>query len=161
MKTRLNNAIMVMARIFSQIFLLVFIGVAVVGRHFFTIVFGESFNKMQLPMLLLIPGIFSLSVAALLSAHFAGKGKVKINLYAAIIGLVVMVTGDFIFVPRYGIIAAAIISTVSYITNTAFVMWYFYRDHSIHFSDFFRWRKSDYNWFFSMLKPVKPVDEQT
>ncbi len=118
-EARMNNAIMVMARIFSQIFLLAFFGIIIFGGHFFTIVFGESFNKMQLPMLLLIPGIFSLSVVALLSAYFSGKGKVKINLYAAIIGLIVMVTGDFIFVPRYGIIAAAIISSLSYIANTA------------------------------------------
>ena len=159
-ENKLNNAIMVMARIFSQLFLLVFVGVAIFGKHFFTIVFGESFNKMQLPMLILIPGIFSLSVVALLSAYFSGKGKIKINLYAAITGLVVMVTGDFIFVPHYGIIAAAIISTVSYMSNTAFVMWHYYRNNPLHFSEFLKWKKSDYDWFFSILKPIKPANEQ-
>jgi O-antigen/teichoic acid export membrane protein len=148
----LNNAIMTMARIFSQLFLLLFIGIAVIGRQFFTAIFGESFNKMQLPMLILIPGIFSLSVLTLLSAYFAGKGKVKINLYSALIGLIVMVTGDLIFVPRYGILAAAVVSTVSYVANTGYAMWHFHRDYSIHWLEFFKWRKTDYNWLLSLLK---------
>jgi len=111
---------------------------------------------MQLPMLILIPGIFSLSLLALLSAYFAGKGKIKVNLYAAIIGLIVMVTGDFIFVPRYGILAAAVVSTVSYMTNTGFSMWHFHREYSIHWIEFFKWKKTDYNWLLSLLK-LNPV----
>jgi len=135
---------------------LVFIGVALFGKQFFTGVFGESFNKMQLPMLILIPGIFSLSLLALLSAYFAGKGKIKVNLYAAIIGLIVMITGDFIFVPRYGILGAAIVSTVSYMVNTGFSMWHFHREYSIHWIEFFKWKKTDYNWLLSLLK-LNPV----
>lgn len=148
----LNRAITTITRIFSQLYLAVFIAVAIIGKQFFTIVFGESFNKMQWPMLILIPGIFFLSVLALLMAYFAGKGRIKVNLYAAIIGLVVMVTGDLLFVPRYGIIGAAAVSTVSYMANTGFCMWQYYRDNAIPWKEFFSWRKSDYNWLFSMLK---------
>jgi O-antigen/teichoic acid export membrane protein len=148
----LSNTIMTIARLFSQLFLLIFIVVAVAGTQLFTAVFGESFNKMQLPMLILIPGIFSLSILALLSAHFAGKGKIKINLYGAIIGLVVMISGDFIFVPHYGIIAAAAISTLSYMANVGYSMWHFYKGYSIHWLEFFKWKKTDYSTLFSMLK---------
>ena len=148
----LNNAILTIARLFSQLFLLVFIIVALFGQQFFTAIFGESFNKMQLPMLIIIPGIFSLSVLVLLSAYFAGKGRVKTNLYAAIIGLVVMITGDFILVPRYGIIAAAAVSTASYMANVGYSMWHFHKYYSIHWSEFFKWKKSDYYLLTSLLK---------
>ncbi len=148
----LNNAILTIARLFSQLFILIFIVVAVFGRQLFTIIFGESFNKMQLPMLIIIPGIFSLSVLVLLSAYFAGKGNVKINLYAAIIGLIIMITGDFIFVPRYGIIAAAAVSTASYTANVGYSMWHFHKKYSIHWSEFFKWKKSDYHLLSSLLK---------
>jgi O-antigen/teichoic acid export membrane protein len=148
----LNKAIITIARMLSQLFLLLFIIVAIIGKQIFTLVFGETFNKMQLPMLILIPGIFSLSLLALLSAYFGGKGKIKINLYAAIIGLIVMITGDFIFVPRYGIIAAAAISTLSYMANTGYSMWHFHKDFSIKWFEFFRWKKEDYNWLFSFFK---------
>jgi O-antigen/teichoic acid export membrane protein len=148
----LNKAIITIARIFSQLFLLMFAVVAIAGKEIFTLVFGETFNKMQLPMLILIPGIFSLSLLALLSAYFGGKGKIKINLYAAIVGLIVMITGDFIFVPRYGIIAAAAISTLSYMANVGYSMWQFHKDFKIKWFEFFRWEKEDYNWLFSFFK---------
>ena len=148
----LSNAIMTIARLLSQLFLVIFIMVALIGGKFFTAVFGASFNEMQIPMLILIPGIFCLSVLALLSAYFAGKGKIRINLYAAIIGLIVMVTGDLIFVPRYGIIAAAAVSTISYAANLGYTMWHYYKDYSIHWIEFFKWKKTDYNALLSMLK---------
>ena len=148
----LSDAIITMARLFSQLYLLLFILIALFGDKFFILLFGETFNKMQLPMLIIIPGIFSLSVLSLLSAHFAGKGKVSINLYGAVIGLAVMVAGDLIFVPRYGIIAAAAVSTASYMANAGFSMWNFYRDYSIHWIEFIKWKKTDYNSLLSLLK---------
>ena len=68
-----------------------------------------------------------------------------------------MVTGDLTFVPRYGIIAAAAVSTVSYAANVVYSMWNFYKDYSIHWIEFFKWEKADYNWLFSILKFNKPV----
>src|SRR6478735_2827501 len=148
----LNKAIITIARIFSQLFLLAFIVVAVAGKQVFTLVFGESFNKMQLPMLILIPGMLALSMLALLSAYFGGKGKIKVNLYAAVIGLIVMITGDLIFVPQYGIIAAAAVSTVSYIANTGYSMWQFNKEYAVRWIEFFKWKKEDYNWLLSYFK---------
>jgi O-antigen/teichoic acid export membrane protein len=149
---RMNNVIMIIARILSQVFFVAFIITAILGKQIFILLFGESFNKMQLPMLIIIPGIFSLSVVALLSAYFSGKGKIKINLYGAIIGLSVMIIGDFIFVPRYGIVAAAVISTLSYTANFCYSLYHFYLDHSIHWVEFVRWRKDDYNWLIALIK---------
>jgi O-antigen/teichoic acid export membrane protein len=150
--TSISNAIMIIARMFSQLFLLMFIVVALIGSEIFTLVFGSSFNEMEIPMLILIPGIFSLSILVLLSAYFAGKGQVKINLYAAVVGLIIMIAGDFILVPRYGIIAAAAVSTASYMANVGYSMWHFHKNYSIHWSEFFKWKKTDYNTLFSLLK---------
>lgn len=149
---RISNIIMVIARMFSQLFLIGFIVTVFFGDRIFTIVFGESFDKMQLPMLILIPGIFSLSVLTLLSAYFSGKGKIKVNLQGAIIGLIIMITGDFIFVPRYGIIAAAAVSTLSYAANFAYAMFQFYKDRSISWIEFLGWRKNDYSWLVTLVK---------
>jgi O-antigen/teichoic acid export membrane protein len=69
-RERLSNSITIMARIFSQLFLLVFIAIAFLGHYIFMYVLRRNFYKMQLPMLIIIPGIFSLSVLTLLSAFF-------------------------------------------------------------------------------------------
>jgi O-antigen/teichoic acid export membrane protein len=151
-RERLSNAITLIARMFSQLFLFVLIAVAVLGNYIFIFVFGTTFDKMELPMLIIIPGMFSLSVLALLSAFFSGVGKLKINVRGAIIALVVMIVGDLLFVPHFGIVAAAIVSTLSYTVNLAYSLYFFNKDHDIHIIDFFRWRKEDYSWLKTLLK---------
>ncbi|MEP6467208.1 MAG: polysaccharide biosynthesis C-terminal domain-containing protein, partial [Parafilimonas sp.] len=151
-RMKINNAIIVMARLFSQFYLVVFIVVALMGNWLFTTIFGESFNKMQLPMLLIIPGIFALSVSALLSAYFSGKGKIKLNLYSAFIAMVIMLAGDYFFVLPYGIIAAAIVSTLSYLIDLAYLLFHFYKDYSISWTEFIKWKKNDYKVLFTLLK---------
>jgi len=150
-RQRLSNSIMLIARLFSQLFLGVFIVVLLIGHYLFIYVFGASFNKMQLPMLIILPGIFSLSVLALLSAYFSGVGKLQVNVRGAILALVVMVVGDFLFVPRFGIVAAALVSTISYVVNLGYSLLVFNKDHDIHVIDFFRWRKQDYYWLRTLM----------
>lgn len=154
-RRRLNSIIMILARLFSQLFLLLFIAVLFLGKIFFIKIFGETFNAMQLPMLILIPGIFCLSVLVLLSAYFSGKGKIKVNMQGAILALIVMVAGAWIFVPRYGIIAAAAVSTLSYAVNLAYSLFIFYKDYQVDFFEFFKWRKDDYSWIKSLLTKLK------
>jgi len=151
-KSALNNTILVMARLLSQFYLIVFVLVAVVGNWIFVTVFGESFDKMQAPMLVMMPGIFALSVLSLLSAFFSGKGKVSVNVRGAILGLICMVVGDYLLVPRYGIIAAAAVSTLSYSVNLGYSLLQFYHDHSVRWVEFIKWKKGDYNWLFHILK---------
>jgi len=154
-RQRLNNIIMVIARLFSQLFLLLFIAVLILGRIFFIKIFGETFNAMQIPMLIIIPGIFSLSVLVLLSAYFSGKGKVKVNVQGAILALIVMITGAWIFVTKYGIIAAAAVSTVSYTVNMGYALFVFYKDYQVNLVEFFKWRKEDYYWIKNLLVKEK------
>jgi O-antigen/teichoic acid export membrane protein len=151
-RDRLSNSITLIARLFSQLFLLVFIGVALLGHYIFIYIFGPTFNKMQVPMLIIIPGMFSLSVLALLSAFFSGVGKLKINVNGAILALVAMIVGDFLFVPHFGIVAAAIVSSISYTVNLAYSLYFFNKDHDIRITDFFRWRKEDYAWLKMLVK---------
>jgi O-antigen/teichoic acid export membrane protein len=156
-RMRINNAIIVIARLFSQIFLVAFIVVILFGDWFFIKIFGESFNKMKVPMLVIIPGIFALSVSSLLSAYFSGTGKIKLNIYAGVLGLVIMVSGDYFFVFRYGIVAAAAVSTASYFADLIYLLAQFYKDYSIHWLEFIKWKKSDYNFLFNLIK--KQVDK--
>ncbi len=151
-RKELNTTVMIIARLFSQLYLLIMIFIIVSGKSLFTAVFGETFNKMQMPFIILIPGILSLSVLSLLSAYFSGKGKVKVNVNGAVLALLVVIAGDYFFVPHYGIIAAAIISTLGYTVNLGYSLYIFYKDYDINFFDFFRWRKNDYYWLISIIK---------
>ena len=148
----LNTAIVVIGRLLSQFYLIVLMLIAFAGNWIFVTVFGESFDKMQIPMLIMMPGIFALSVLSLLSAFFSGKGKVSVNVRGASLGLICMIIGDYLLVPRYGIIAAAAVSTLSYSVNLGYSLLQFYHDHSIRWVEFIKWRRGDYNWLFNILK---------
>lgn len=150
-RKELNNSIMIMGRLFSQLYLFIFLIILFFGMEIFTGLFGESFNRMKLPFLILIPGIFSLSVLNLLSAYFSGKDKLKVNVAGAFLALIFVVAGDYLFVPVYGIIAAAIVSTIGYTINVGYSLFIFYKDYSINLIDFFKWRKSDYSWLKTFL----------
>ena len=66
-----------------------------------------------------------------------------------------MIAGAWIFVPKYGIIAAAAVSTVSYAVNMFYALFIFYKDYQINFIDFFRWRKEDYYWIKNLMVKEK------
>ncbi|HRI22765.1 MAG TPA: polysaccharide biosynthesis C-terminal domain-containing protein, partial [Panacibacter sp.] len=151
-RKELNTSLMIIARLFSQLYLVIMIVIVVCGKFLFTGLFGETFNKMQLPFIILVPGIFSLSVLSLLSAYFSGKGKVSVNVTGAVVALLFVIAGDYFFVPLYGIVAAAIISTLGYTINLGYSLYIFYKDYHINVFGFFRWRKDDYRWLISLLK---------
>ena len=100
---------------------------------------------MNLPFLLLLPGIFSLSVLTLFSAYYGGNNKLIVDVKGAGIALVFVVTSNCIFTQKFGLSAAAIISTIGYTINLWYSTFIFFKsekDHSI--KDFFCWKKSDY-----------------
>ena len=138
-----SETVMLLARIFSILFLLLIIFIAMVGGWLFPFVFGATFNEMQVPMLLLLPGIFCVSVLVILASFFSGKGNVRVSVYAALLALAVVLAGDYLFVPVYGIIAAALVSTVGYAVNLGYYLLQFRKDYHLSLAHFFKWRKSD------------------
>ncbi len=150
-----NQTILIISRLLTQFYLLGIIVVLVFGKQLFPMIFGPTFDKMYQPMLLLMPGILSLSILVLLSAYFAGKGNVSVNIKGAVIALIVVIIGNAAFVNKYGIYAAAIISSVGYTVNLLFSLWQFHRDYKIGAKEFFSWRKDDLIWLKQLLTSKK------
>jgi len=151
-RQELNQSIMIITRLLARFFVVVTLIIALGGHWLFPFVFGDSFNKMQAPFLIILPGIFFLSVLVLLAAYFGGKGVLRVAVMGNVAALIVMVAGDYFLVPVYGIIGAAIISTVAYFVNMLYSLLRFYRDYAISWTDFFKWKSSDYTWLVSLVK---------
>lgn len=150
-RAEVNKSVMVISRLLTQFFLVLIALVAILGQWFFPFVFGQTFNNMYVPMLLLLPGILSLSVLALLSAYFSGKGNIRINIKGAFVALIFVIIANFFLVPLYGIYAAAVVSSVAYTINLLYSLQQFRKDYAIGVQEFFGWRKSDYSWLKSVL----------
>lgn len=133
---------------FSRIILLLYVSacgiLAICGHWFFPAVFGKSFSEMYIPFLLLVPGILSLSGLFTLTAYYAGKNRISVNIYGTLFALAVLIAGDSIFIPRYGIYAAALVSSISYIVYQVYVLMVFKKEYGTPVSDFFIPRRSDW-----------------
>ncbi|MFN4006115.1 MAG: lipopolysaccharide biosynthesis protein [Chitinophagaceae bacterium] len=139
------------SRLLWQAFLVIAITLIVTGEWLFTNVFGSSFATMHVPFLLLLPGLWGLSVLALLSAYFSGRGKVWVNIVGAAIALVIVLVACAIWVPAYGYVAAAIISSIAYLANTAFAWYQLQQYETISWRTLLGWRVTDYQWLWQLI----------
>jgi O-antigen/teichoic acid export membrane protein len=81
------------------------------------LIFGASFTRSLLPMYLLIPGVVAFGLSNLLISHFVGVGRPRINLYISIVSALATLLGNALFTPRWGALAAASVSTFSYMLS--------------------------------------------
>ena len=146
------SAIKSLSRLLLQLFLIILIIVAFTGKYIFVVLFGSSFSVMFLPMLLLLPGIFFLCNLALISAFFGGKGKVKVNLYGAILALIVVLSGNIVMLKHYNIMVAAFVSTIGYGINYIYAVIQFKKHVDYSWVDIFKWNREDWNWLIKMLR---------
>ena len=146
------SAIKSLSRLLLQLFLALVIIVALFGKVFFIALFGSSFSIMYLPMLLLLPGIFFLCNLALISAYFGGNGKVKVNLYGAVLALIVVLLGNIVMLKHYSIEIAATVSTIGYGVNYLYAIIQFKKHASYSWMDILMWNKEDWIWLIKMLR---------
>lgn len=90
------------------------VALALLGRFFIRIVYTAEFLGAYLPMLVLLPGVALLGGGKVLTNEIAGRGYPHYNSANAALALVLTLILDLVLIPRYGIVGAALASTVSY-----------------------------------------------
>jgi O-antigen/teichoic acid export membrane protein len=151
-KEQVKHSMQILSRMIFVFYLIIIILLAATGYRLFPFVFGPTFEDMYAAFLWLSPGILSLSILAFLSAYHAGKNLVIINLTGAVIALVIIVIGDLLLIPRFGIIAAAQVSSVGYLSNLAYSLYHFIKEYKVGIGSFFILRRSDISRVRSILK---------
>ncbi len=146
-----SSAIIKLFRIFTQFFIVLIAIIFWVGQGVFIFVFGQSFDKMHWPLLILIPGILCLSILSLLSAYFGGRGELKVNMKGAVYALLVVITGNVLLLKFYTIEIAAIVSSLGYAVNFGYSFRKFANAEGIKWDEFLRWTISDWLWLKRML----------
>lgn len=143
--------ILIISRLLMQFFLLVIVGSICFGKIIFTNIFGDSFNTMHVAFSWLLPGILALSILAILSAYFSGLNQIKVNVTGALIALIVILIGDILFVKQYGIVGAAIVSSIGYTVNVAYSFYHFFKQNGLAVNALFSFEKADYYWLKLLL----------
>jgi O-antigen/teichoic acid export membrane protein len=85
------------------------------GKFIYPFVFGNEFSEMSNYMIILLPGFVCLGLLTLINAVYLSKGNVKQIFKGDIIGFFIILVADTFLVPQYGVYAAAIVSSISYL----------------------------------------------
>jgi O-antigen/teichoic acid export membrane protein len=76
--------------------------------------FGAAFAESAWAVWLLLPGIITFSVGRIFSMYLLGRNRLKVDLLAASVGLVLTVALDVLLIPRFGFRGAAVASSIAY-----------------------------------------------
>ena len=94
--------------------------VCVIPTSVYSWVFTSNFAAMRAVMIALAPGMVFMSAHTIFCHFFAGVNMPKHNLYAALVGLAVMIPSLYLLIPPFGLVGAGI--SVS-ITNLAIIVY--------------------------------------
>lgn len=84
------------------------------SNQIIAIFFGAAYAEAGRALLWLLPGVALWSVARVLSNDIAGRGRPEINLAISVVALIVNVIANILLIPKFGVIGAAMASSISY-----------------------------------------------
>ena len=102
------------ARISFIIIGVICLGAVILGRPAINLMFGFVFDQSFIPLLILIPGAFFFALEVILVQYFSAHNRLLPTIYFWIIAVVLNVGLNIVFIPTYGMIAAAASSLLSY-----------------------------------------------
>ncbi|MBD3904250.1 polysaccharide biosynthesis C-terminal domain-containing protein [Chryseobacterium sp. Ch-15] len=102
----------------------------------YSMIFGKDFSNTKEIILFLSPGILAIAVSNIIGYYFAGINKLRILNTKSLIGLVFTIISSLFVIPRWGILGACIITSISYCLSSSLLFWKFYQDTEFHFRDF-------------------------
>ena len=91
------------------------------------LLFGDDFRHAARPLAFLLPGIVAYSPVSVLVVYLSvRRGRPRLSLAVAIVGLVVTAAASVVLIPRHGPGGAALSSTIGYVAGGA-LAWIFFR----------------------------------
>ncbi len=139
-----NLIIPFISRCLSLFFIVLTVVLSVCGKWLFVFLFGPSFSLMYAVIIILLPGILALSILAMLSAYLAGRNNIPANMKGSFFTLLIIVAGDMLLIPKFGINAAAIVSSLGYIFHLFYNIWQYRKYHKEPWTDFLVPKKQDF-----------------
>ena len=133
----------VFARLNSAVVLIASFVIGITAYWLVPFLFSDKYINSVLPLILLLPGIFSLSVSKILSADFISRGLPQYSLYVSILNFCLNIILNIILIPKIGIAGAALSSTFSYSAALLFQIYFYKRFTNVRFNELIFLRKSD------------------
>ena len=109
---------------FVYVLLIGVLCLSVFSKEFFQIMTAEKFHEAYWYVPMIIVGVYSSSLSMLYGTIITARGKTKINSLISIVGASISITLNVLFLPKFGLITAAIVSSLAMTVMLLIFMWY-------------------------------------
>ena len=97
-----------------------------------TLIFGNAYSNAAIPLVILSLGISMNMLTGFTGSMLVGKGNTKLNLCSEIIGGIINVSLNIYLIPIYGLIGAALGTSISYLARNVASTYFVYKVLKIH-----------------------------
>lgn len=119
--------------------------IVILPTSFYEWILSKEFSEIKHVMIYMAPGIVFLAGHTILAHYFSGTGQPKYNLYASLAGLCFTIPSTLLLVRPFGIIGAAISSSITFAASFTYHWIIFRKQSSAHLIDLLP-NKEDWDW---------------
>jgi len=134
--TSLEKGANIVARVLRHLIILnivIIIVISAAGSFLIHLFFGVDFKSAYIPMLLLLPGIVSISFWKIVGSYFISTNRAVIPAVISVFSVILNLFFNLFLIPRWGIIGAASASTISYSFTGLLIVSVFCRNTGLTF----------------------------
>lgn len=114
--------------------------------------YGDKYVTAFIPFLILIPGTIFYVVTKVITKILSGSGLIGVSSKVIVSGSLISILLYFLLIPRYGMIGAALASSIGYITISLFSLYYFKRYIKQSIVPLFNFCKADFIWAYQTIR---------
>jgi O-antigen/teichoic acid export membrane protein len=114
-----------------------------VCKPMISVLYTKEYLPSIYPLLFLLPGVIALSISKIIFSDLGGRGTPRYGAYASLASLFVTVGLDVLLIPRWGIVGAAIASSLAYTTNAVLAIVFYRRISGNKLADVLFIRRAD------------------
>jgi O-antigen/teichoic acid export membrane protein len=116
---------------------------AVVGPFLIPLIYGADFQDSIPAFFWLLPGILGVSLSKIISANLSGAGKPQYATYTSTITVVLTIVLDIALIPAFGIVGAAVATSIAYLASAVLSVVWFQRESQLRWTEVVVPRTSD------------------
>jgi len=136
-------------RAVTIIVFLAMVGLALIGKPAINLMYNRpdtdwDFTKAYIPLMLLMPGIFTLSLAKVFTADLFSRGKPQYAMWVSVTSLIINLVLNISLIPKWGMYGAAIASSISYTFSFLLFCYFYIKESGERSRDVFLPKKTDF-----------------
>lgn len=133
---------------------LIIIGLAIVSWILVPMIYGLVYKAAVPALILLLPGILAVAVHKVINRNFASRDRQQITILSSVIAMVIIVGLDLLMIPRWGIVGAAVSSSLGYFVAGLSLLLFFKKDSGLTISSIIFIQRSDLIYLKRLLKLI-------